>query len=82
MAINPIGHNQYDPYNYSFGSLTGQRGRQVQRTQGVGEAQPMSNPFAANNNESLVGRLDKIDAQTLSPDMRSDVLGKNLYLNA
>lgn len=84
MAINPIDAQRYQPVNnYSFGSLSGQRGQQVQRgAQGVGGTNPMGNPFAVNKSEGLVGRLDKIDAQQLVPDTRNEVQGKNLYLMA
>ena len=84
MAISPMDLSKYQQVsNYSFGGLTSQRGQQIQgRPQGVEETNPMSNPFTVENKEELVGRLDKIDASTITPNTQDAERGQNLYLIA
>jgi hypothetical protein len=86
MAINPIGQNQYDPYNYSFGSLSGKRGQQVQGNPQVdvnGQTQntQRTNRVAFDNqyvtNAALYNAVSALDKP--APDTRTETQGNRLY---
>lgn len=76
-------------YNFSknpnFGALTGgQRlgGGLVQKPQESENIfKPASTPAVSNEktDTGLVGRLNAIDSQTITPNNKSDVLGQKLY---
>lgn len=96
MAINPIDAYKYQPVNnYAFGGLTNSNktavngnAENIDRTSKVGSTQP------AFSSESLVARLDRMDANSVRPNVEgtssqsaqstkrvNKVDGSNQYVN-